>query len=216
MSDRDWKRLLFESRPVPVDPVREAVDPVSRHDARRRPRRLRDQTGRIRVNLTALIDVTFLLLIFFVSTTRALEGEHVFRVDVPPMEAEPRDDESSPEPPEVEPDPSRRLELREPPLRVRIASSPEGPIVALEPRFATVDSIESLERVLREARRDRAEAAPATPGAGLFTADHPIQIDPDRDCSWEDTVAVFNALLRAGYRNVGFAGARPRSGAPAS
>jgi len=189
--------------------VREAVDPVSRHDARRRPRRLRDQTGRLRVNLTALIDVTFLLLIFFVSTTRALEGEQVFRVDVPPMEAEPRADESTPEP-DDEPEPTRPLELREPPLRVRIASSADGPIVALEPRFATVDSIESLERVLREARRDGAAAASAASGSGLFTANHPIQIDPDRDCTWEDTVAAFNALLRAGYRNVGFAGARAR------
>jgi len=89
---------------------------------------------------------------------------------------------------------------------VRVATRPEGAVVTLEPKFAEVDSIASLERVMRESRRG--EAAGTRAAKGLFAADHPILIDPDRDCAWDDIVAALNALLRAGYRQIGFAGAR--------
>ena len=211
MSEREWKRMLLEPDRRDADPVGDAVDPAARHDRRRRSDRLRDRGARVRLNLTPMIDVTFLLLIFFVCTARGIEGERIFRVDVPPMEAG-ADSEA--------PSTAAALQLREPPLRVRVAQTANGTSVSIEPRFAEVDSIASLERVMRLALRD--SAAPKTtapaPGTtvGLFAANHPILLDPDQACSWEQTVAAFNALLRAGYRNVGFAGAldaRP-AGAP--
>jgi len=202
VNDAGWKRMLLDPLPRESDPVREAIDPAARHDSRRRSDRLRHRGGRIRVNLTPMIDVTFQLLIFFVCTAQSLEGERIFRVDVPPMEARSAIEQ---------PASTAALVLREPPLRVRVVVGPSGTSVTLEPRFAEVDSIASLERVMREARRDGSAPSEGSgaPGerVGLFASDHPILLDPDRDCPWDDTVAAFNALLRAGYRNVGFAGA---------
>lgn len=199
----DWKRMLLDQTVPVADPMREAIDPASRRDTRRRAGRLRNQGGGLRINLTPMIDVTFLLLVFFICTVQSGEAERVFRIDVPPMEGGAA----------VESETPILMALREPPLRVRIASSPEGAVVELEPRFATVDSIASLERVMRSARSgggefDGAEVGQSSVARGaLFTADHPILIDPDRDCDWEHIVAAFNALLRAGYHRVGFAGA---------
>ncbi|MBX3355301.1 MAG: biopolymer transporter ExbD [Phycisphaeraceae bacterium] len=190
MRDGGWKEMLLGAPPPALDAVRDAADPAARHDARRRPSRLRDQGGRVRLNLTPMIDVTFLLLIFFVCTARTLDVERVFRVEVPPMEAPGADP--------VE-DSALRLVLREPPLRIRVASAPQGAVVLIEPAFAEANSIDALERVMREALQREGHA-------GLFTADHPIVLEPDAECTWEDTVRAFNALVRAGYRGVGFAG----------
>ncbi|MBM4113789.1 MAG: hypothetical protein FJ253_10565, partial [Phycisphaerae bacterium] len=110
MSDHDWRRMLFEPLPRPADPVREAVDPASRRDHRRRAGRLRDGGGRVRLNLTPMIDVVFQLLIFFVCTAQVLEGERIFRLEVPPMKAE-ADARAS----DRTPDPARIVEA---PLRI--------------------------------------------------------------------------------------------------
>lgn len=201
MSD-DWRRMLFEPIPVAADPLREAVDPASRHDQRRRSARLRDRGGRVRLNLTPMIDVVFQLLIFFVCTAQSLQGERIFRVDVPPME--PGRALETP----AAPDPAL---LHEAPLRVRVRSAapgePGAPSIELAPRYASIDSVDSLHRFMSESLRRG--------GAGLFLPDQSIHIDPDRDCTWEDAVAAFNAVVRAGYRNVGFAGAREVATPPA-
>ena len=48
---------------------------------------------------------------------------------------------------------------------------------------------------------------PQNPG-GLFAADQPIELAPSKDAPWQDAVAAFNAITRAGYTRVSFA--RPR------
>jgi hypothetical protein len=45
---------------------------------------------------------------------------------------------------------------------------------------------------------------PGNPG-GLFAADQPIELAPSKDAPWEDAVAAFNAITRAGYTRVSFA-----------
>jgi len=192
----EWRDMLFEPMPVAPDPVREAVDPAARHDVRRRSARLRDRGGRVRLNLTPMIDVVFQLLIFFVCTAQSLEGERIFRVDVPPM--------TSGQAMATPPAPADPTALVDAPLHIKVRSaadgSPGAPSVALQPRYTELASIDDLHRFMSESMR-RA-------GSGIFLPDQPILMDPDRDCTWEDTVAAFNAVVRAGYRNVGFVGAR--------
>jgi len=42
--------------------------------------------------------------------------------------------------------------------------------------------------------------------SGLFPADQPIELAPSKDVPWDDAVAAFNGLVRAGYQQIHFAG----------
>ena len=41
---------------------------------------------------------------------------------------------------------------------------------------------------------------------GLFPSDHPIELAPNQNVPWNDAVAAFNGLVRAGYQQIHFAG----------
>jgi biopolymer transport protein ExbD len=156
-------------------------------------RRLRDARSRrrvlggMRLNLTPMIDVTFLLLVFFVCTTKALDKEGLLRADLSERGGAM---------------PADALSLDEPPLRIELARA-EGRtrLQVLAPMPQPEDSEEL--GFLLAARR----YGPENPG-GIFASDQPIELAPSGDAAWEDTVAAFNAITRAGYTRVSFA--RPR------
>ena len=146
--------------------------------------RARRRRGGLSLNLTPMIDVTFLLLVFFVCTTRALERESLLRADLTA---------------EASPASSDALALDEPPLRIAIGREGGAMTLRLDAPLPPAGSTEELVRLLRDRR-----FGPDSP-RGLFAADQPIELVPSREAPWEDAVAVFNAVTRAGYVRVGFA-----------
>ena len=148
------------------------------------PSRSRRRRGGLSLNLTPMIDVTFLLLVFFVCTTRALERESLLRADltaqasVAPVDA---------------------LSLDEPPLRIAIGRNDGQVTLRIDAPLPQPGSVEELVTLLQQRR-----FGPGNP-TGLFSAEQPIELAPTKDAPWEDAVAIFNAVTRAGYTRVGFA-----------
>jgi len=144
--------------------------------------------ARIGLNLTAMIDVTFLLLIYFLLATEFKMGEEVYRLDLPPrlQSDQPRDP----------------FELDEQPLRIRVLSSGLGGLqyqLRVEGPYAQPATFRELEEFLRERQINEHTSG------GLFLPDHPIVIEPARTARWDHAVRVFNAAARARYENITFA-----------
>ncbi len=142
---------------------------------------------RVRLAMTPMIDVVFLLLVFFVCTVRFERNEAVYTLDLPQ-----RGRTADP------------LALQERPLVISLGARASGAVPievqadGLRERPASFDALASL---LTRARRSE---EPGADSGGLFVADHPVLVAPARDCGWQDAVDAFNAAVRAGFRNIGF------------
>jgi biopolymer transport protein ExbD len=133
-----------------------------------------------------MIDVTFLLLVYFLAATEFKLGEEVYRLDLPRRGAA---------------DP---FALPREPLRIVVASTAgdTGYLLRLSGAAETPRTFQELFEFLRQARR--------TDGLdGLFEPDHPILIEPASTARWEHAMEAFNAAARARYTNVTFAPAAP-------
>jgi biopolymer transport protein ExbD len=142
---------------------------------------------RMGLNLAAMIDVVFLLLIFFMVATRFKLGEEVYRMDLPERgEA-------------LAADPFR---LDEEPLRISIVSlgrDRDSYRIELDGPYDRPRSFEELHRFLHDRQLRPGETW------GLFPPDHPIIVQPSATTRWEHAIGVFNAAVRARYTNVSFA-----------
>ncbi len=147
--------------------------------------------ARMALNLTAMIDVVFLLLIYFMVATEFKLGEEIYRLDLPPRQpaAQLRDP----------------FELDEEPLRIEVASTGYARgdyALRIEGPYRQPATFEELFDFVRQ--RQIGEHAIG----GLFEPDHPMVIVPTRTTRWEHVIDTFNALARAHYTNVTFA--KPR------
>lgn len=153
--------------------------PMHTHGPRARRRR---QPARLGLNLTSMIDVVFLLLVYFMVATEFKLGEEIYRLDLPRRGA-----------------PADPFVLPRDPLHIVLAST--GPVcrIRLPGPYAQPAGFGELHGFLVENRR--------TAGAvgGLFEADHPIIIEPTGTTRWEHAMEAFNAAVRARYTNVTFA-----------
>jgi biopolymer transport protein ExbD len=155
---------------------------IERFTARKRRRRERP---RIALNLTAMIDITFLLLVYFMTATQFRLGEEVYRLDLPDRRAE-----SQPRDP---------FELDEEPLRIAIATTGPGLHayrIQVAGPYLQPRSFDELFEFL-----DRRRIGSGTTG-GLFEPEHPIIIEPTRTTMWQHALEAFNAAARAHYTNV--------------
>lgn len=141
---------------------------------------------RLSLNLTAMIDVVFLLLVFFLLATSFKVGEEVFRMDLPARGT-------------AEPDPFLLLDE---PLRIVVSSTRPGAAglrIQLSDPFPPVPHPDALYRFLNERRVGPNRLT------GLFAPAHPIVIEPTATARWEHVMEVFNAIARAEYTNISFA-----------
>ncbi|MBM4007185.1 MAG: biopolymer transporter ExbD [Planctomycetes bacterium] len=169
------------------DDVMSGTQLADDEDAERRLREARAKRralGGLQLNLTPMIDVTFLLLVFFVCTTKALDKEGLLRADLSERGGAM---------------PADALSLDEPPLRVELRREDARTRVQVLAPMPQPEDPEELGFLLASRRY-----GPENP-AGIFAADHPIELAPSADAPWEDTVAAFNAITRAGYTRVSFA-----------
>ncbi len=149
-----------------------------------RARRDRRRPTRLGLNLTSMIDMVFLLLVYFMAATEFKLGEEIYRLDLPQRGHDP-------------------FELPRDPLRVAVTSlGDEDYVLQLEgaetARSQPATFQELFEVLAANRRSDRA-------AGGLFEADHPIIVEPTGGTSWEHAMGAFNAMARARYTNITFA-----------
>jgi biopolymer transport protein ExbD len=143
----------------------------------------------IALNFTAMIDVVFLLLLYFMLTADFARQEDAFALDLPGQgQSEQADDPFA---------------LPEQPVIVSVRSSGDRPteyeLQTDSPLVGEVSTYESLTDAL-------------TPLAGdLLALDHEIVIVSEADTRWEHTLGAYNAVTRSGFEKVRFA--RPASNA---
>ncbi len=159
----------------------QATTPYSRTtESRRRShaRRRRGQTVAISVNLTPMIDVTFLLLIFFLVTTSFERPEGLLRAQLPKDAGVPT------------------VALPISPIVLRVLSTGSGfdDFVIRIDRFGDVPSdFNVLADYLRDIQNK--------PG---FDDDTPVVIKAGDEVRWDHVVNSWNAAVRAGFRNIAF------------
>jgi len=200
--------LWSDSESVKARRDHEETDPEVRRALRAHsPRRAQRRAARLdrpamTMPITALIDVVFLLLVFFILVTDFSGPEEVFRIDLPPTAVAPALDSLQPAEAPTSP-PRDPFTLERQPIRVLVTSTGPGDsecqieVVGLEER---VDGFAALEDALRRRLVD-----PST-RQGLYLPDQPVVLEPSPATSWGHTVGAFNAAVKAGYSNVVFRG----------
>lgn len=158
----------------------------SDHETERRRRRRRTKGG-LSLNLTAMIDVTFLLLVYFMVATEFKLGEEVYKLDLPQRAVAAAADP---------------FELDDEPLHIRVSSIGPGGLtyrIEIEGPYEQPRTFEELFEFLRQR-----QITPESLG-GLFKPDHPIIVRPAPSARWAFAVEAFNAAARAEYTNISFA-----------
>ena len=170
-----------------------ALESIADHLARRRSRR-RPVVG---VPLTAMIDIVFLLLLYFLLSIQPREREEIFAMQLD-IDAEERAETPA------DPDP---FALTDPPLVIVVESiGPGGSdcTVALQPFLSAAQG--PPPRNLPELAAYLADQRVSPDGSrGLYRADQEVVIRAsDGATRWEHMVGVFNAARRAGLANISF------------
>lgn len=156
-------------------------------DTPRFMRRRKPRPMRLKINVTSLIDVTFLLLVYFMIATSFTASEEAYRTDIPNRAGAGAGDP---------------FKLDQEPLRITVTSTglaPDMYRLRIEGPYAQPATFDDLYDFLSSR-----QVRPDTTG-GLFERDHPIIIQPARTSRWEHAMEAFNAAARARYTNVTFA-----------
>ena len=141
----------------------------------------RRRSSSIGLNLTSMIDVVFLLLIYFMVATEFRSAEASFPMDLPERGR------------------NAALVLDDEPLVVLVESSGtrRGDVrVHLEGPWEPIRSLLQLKNFLKVNRADGFGAG------GLFTPTHPIIIRPKSETRWEHAMAAYNTLVESRYTNI--------------
>jgi len=157
-------------------------DDVIHHES---PRSRRDNaaTGPMQPNLSSMIDVIFLLLIYFVVTANFTVGEGVITAKLPQAE---EGSAASPPP--------------DKPLNIVVSSAGQYQYnITIEGMSQAPRNFTELATLL-----ERLQLNPSNPG-GSYKDDNPVMIKPDGTVRWQHVVNAFNAAIKARYRNVSFA-----------
>lgn len=167
--------------PRPEQAPRPQPTPTPHHH-RRPARRQAQATSPIRVNLTPMIDVIFLLLVYFVITANFAVGEGVLTASLPVGGSQPTDVSKPPQQP----------------LSIMLGSAgASGFSVSVEGR--RVETFTQLRALLEQLQYD-----PERLRDGIYAPDNPVLIRPDGDVRWQHVVNAFNAAVAARYANVSF------------
>ena len=139
------------------------------------------------LNLVAMIDVVFLLLMYFLLATNFSQNEERFRINLPASLSA-----------QV---PAGSLDLPDEPVIITVSSvgtDLSAYRITVDVDDNEIDSFEGLYQRMREWNAD------ANHSTGILFADTPIIIRPSADCRWDHAVNTLNSCLRAGYENVRF------------
>ena len=137
-------------------------------------------------NLSAMIDVIFLLLIYFVTTANFTPDEGVLTAKLPQGTGKTSQDLTPPQRPlNIVLSPAGEVECR-----IRIEGYPQAPAGFAELATLLVQLQYDPQRGLR---------------SGAFKPDSPVVIRPKAGVRWQHVANAFNAAVRARYTNINFA-----------
>ncbi len=137
-------------------------------------------------NLSAMIDVIFLLLIYFVTTANFTPDEGVLTAKLPQGTGKTSESMSPPQRPlNIVLTPAGEVECR-----ISIQGYPQAPSDFAELATLLVQLQYDPERGLR---------------SGAFKPDSPVVIKPEAGVRWQHVTNAFNAAVRARYTNINFA-----------
>jgi|GEM_PF-191481 len=139
----------------------------------------------MQLQMTSMIDVIFLLLIYFVVTAAFVEDEGVLTSKLPEK------GQSEVSAPTIELSSELTIEL------LAVLEDPQAVKIMADGRQAV--GFTELYQTLAGLQDD-----PAAGRAGLFAVDDPVRIQPERGVRWQHVVNALNAAVRAGYTNVQF------------
>ncbi|HVZ94750.1 MAG TPA: biopolymer transporter ExbD [Phycisphaerales bacterium] len=190
------------SFPAPIDPQLEAIAlDEAEHIPVRSRRRRRYEAAPMMLNITAMIDVIFLLLTYFLMLASFRPREQSMETEAPkPAESGALTAQT---PAQADP-----FELPSVPIRVTVVSGGDGPeqcaIATDSPALGEIRGVDDLFTKAGAAR------------GPLIAQTQSFVIRPDADARWEHALAVLNALRRAGYDQVTFAHPAGAGGTPGS
>ncbi|MEM0913484.1 MAG: biopolymer transporter ExbD [Planctomycetota bacterium] len=153
---------------------------------RKQPRHSRKpKKGGMNLNLTSMIDVIFLLLVYFVVTASFAEDEGVLTARLPQQKGETEQTRETPPPTQ--------------PLRIILRSSGQAGVDISVPGASRVGNFSELQATLDGLMLDADRGK-----RGIFEPDHPVLIQPDGQVRWDHVVNAFNAAIAARFSNVRF------------
>jgi len=161
--------------------LRDDPEAVVHHKRRKRNR---DDSGKMTLNLTAMIDVVFQLLIYFVVTASFAIDEGMLTTQLPTGSGT----GDSADPPKKPLNIIVRSEGTAG-YRVSVQGFPDAPV-----------NFKQLSEMLKGLMRD-----PERNLTGPYPSDNPVIIRPDGLVRWTHVVNAYNAALRAGYKQISFA-----------
>ncbi len=150
----------------------------------------------MQLNLTAMIDVVFLLLVYFIVTVNFAADEGVLTGAIPQRTGE-----------------SQASDLPRRPIRLLLqAQGDTGCVVRVSSQLQVTSDFDVVASLLMQSQWN-----PPLGRKGIFKPDHPVVVDASEAVRWQHVVNAFNAAVRAGYANVSFAPSggeeAPRQGA---
>lgn len=177
--------MTLPSRRTPLTPTMGATANPSDGGYHRPLSRRHRIDSDLRLNLVSMIDVVFLLFMYFLLTANFTLGEEVFLIDVPQTRQAGLDDP---------------FELPDRPLIVRIATIGPGPgDCSIRIDLPGLEPTPTFDALFRRLKDHQVRPGNST---GLFTTDNPIHIVPTSGTRWEHTIEALNACVRAEYTNV--------------
>ncbi len=141
----------------------------------------RREAGSIGLNLTSMIDVVFLLLIYFMVATEFKTTEESFPMDLPSRNH------------------VQQLMLDNEPLVVHVESvgiEIEDLRIRLDGPWEDVSTVTGLTSFLKSNKIGSFR------GSDLFSVVHPILIKPTSQTRWDHAIAVYNAAAKAEFTNI--------------
>lgn len=139
------------------------------------------KAGTIGLNLTSMIDVVFLLLIYFMVATEFKTAEESFPMDIPMRQH------------------GQTVTLDDEPLVILVESAGtqlEDIRVRLEGPWDPIASLAELSSFLHSNK------ATGFGRNGLFAETHPILLKPTKSTRWEHAIAAYNVVVNAKYTNI--------------
>lgn len=139
------------------------------------------KAGTIGLNLTSMIDVVFLLLIYFMVATEFKTAEESFPMDIPMRQH------------------GQTVTLDDEPLVIFVESAGRG-LDDIRVRLGGPwDPIASLAELSSFLRSNKATGFERN---GLFAETHPILLKPAKSTRWEHAIAAYNVVANAKYTNI--------------